>query len=162
MALYSLMLLYTIPQVEQHAPGMKLFDLSPSGYSLDYALELLGALGGKGRDTYLYLQLPVDFVYPGLFAVSCCLLLSWLFSKSLKANSRMFYLCFIPVVAGLFDYLENICIVRMLTSYPDVTTLHVAFASTLTILKSVFTTAFFMLLIVGTILFWNLKRKDRM
>ena len=74
MALYSLMLLYTIPQVEQHAPGMKLFDLSPSGYSLDYALELLGALGGKGRDTYLYLQLPVDFIYPGLFAVSCCLL----------------------------------------------------------------------------------------
>jgi len=162
MAVYSLMLLYTIPQVERYAPGMKLFDLSPSGYSLEYTLELLGALGVKGRDTYLYQQLPVDFVYPGLFAVACCLLLSWLFAKSLKASSRLFYLCFVPVAAGLFDYLENIYIVSMLTSYPNVTELHVAFASILTILKTTFTTAFFVLLIVGAILFWKLKRKARM
>ena len=157
MVLYSVMLLYTIPQVGKYSPGMKLFDLSPSGYSFVYALELLHALGAKGRDLYLYQQLPLDFIYPGLFAVSCCLLLSWLFAKSLNANSKMFYLCFVPLVAGLFDYLENILIVRMLTSYPNVAELHVSIASILTILKSGFTTAFFLLLLVGIILF--LKRK---
>ena len=74
----------------------------------------------------------------------------------------MFYLCFIPVIAGLFDYLENICIVLMLNSYPNVTELHVGFASLFTILKSAFTTAFFVLLIVGVVLFWKMKRNAKM
>jgi hypothetical protein len=82
MVVYALMLLNTIPQVEQYSAGMKLFDLSPSGYSYQYALELLSTLGNTGRATYLYRQLPLDFVYPGLFAVSFCLLQSWLFAMS--------------------------------------------------------------------------------
>ncbi len=157
MVVYSIMLLYTIPQVGKYAQGMKLFDLSPTGYSFEYALELLSTLGVKGRDLYLYHQLPLDFIYPGLFAVSCCLLLSWLFAKTLNANSKMFYLCLVPVVAGLFDYLENIFIVHMLISYPNVTELHVFISSFMTLLKSGITTAFFLLLLVGVILI--LKRK---
>ncbi len=158
---YCLMILYTIPQVEQHSSGMKLFDLSPFGYSFEYALKLLGALGVNGRDNYLYSQLPTDFVYPGLFAVFCCLLLSWLFTKSLKVSSRMFYLCFVPVIAGLFDYIENVCIIDMLRSYPNVTESLVAFASVITILKSTFTMVVFVLLIVGVILFRKTKRTTR-
>lgn len=157
MAVYLVMLLYTIPKVGQYAPGMKLFDLSPGGYSFGYAVELLDVLGSKGRDLYLYQQLPLDFIYPGLFAVSCCLLLFWLFSKSLNSTSKMFYFCLIPIVAGMFDYLENICIVLMLKSYPDVTESLVSTASFMTILKSGFTTAFFVLLLMGIVLF--LKRK---
>ena len=53
MMVYALMLLYTIPQVEQYSAGMKLFDISPSGYSYQYAIELLSTLGSIGRDTYL-------------------------------------------------------------------------------------------------------------
>ncbi len=157
MVVYCIMLFYTIPQVELYAPKMKIFDLLPTGYSFEYANELLHVLGKKGRDLYLYQQLPMDFIYPGLFAVSCCLLLSWLFTKSLNSNSKMFYLCFVPVAAGLFDYLENIGIVRMLLSYPNVAESLVSITSYLTILKSAFTTTFFVLLLLGVILF--LKRK---
>ncbi|MCP4188605.1 MAG: hypothetical protein GY763_13460 [Gammaproteobacteria bacterium] len=153
MAAYTTMLLYTIPQVTKHTSGMKIFDLSPTGYSFAYATELLQALGESGRDLYLYRQLPVDFIYPGLFAISCCLLLFWLFAKSVNASSSIFYFCLIPVAAGFFDYLENIFIVHMLISYPDVSELHVYVASTMTILKSVFTTAFFVMLLVGVVLF---------
>lgn len=134
--IYSIMLLYTIPRVEQFATGMKLFDLSAAGYSHTYALELLAALGVNGRDVYLYQQLPLDFIYPGLFAISCCLLLSWLFAKSFKPDSGMFYLCLLPVAAGLFDYLENISIVVMLRSYPDVTEFLVSLASFLLFSKA--------------------------
>ena len=161
-AVYSIMLLYTIPQVVQYAPGMKLFDLSPTGYSFVYALELLRTLGVNGRNLYLYQQLPMDFIYPGLFAVSCCLLLSWLFAKSLRANSRMFYLCFVPVVAGMFDYLENIGIIRMLTSYPNIAESHVSITSSMTVLKNGFNTVFFLLLLLGVILFIKRKRMDKM
>ncbi len=157
MSIYLIMLLYTIPQVMQYAPEMKLFDMSPTGYSFLYAVDLLNALGVEGRGRYLYQQLPVDFIYPGLFAVSCCLLLTWLFSMSINANSRMFYLCFVPVLAGLFDYFENICIVNMLIYYPDITEIHVFTSSSFTIIKSGLTTVFFVILMLGFV--FLLKRK---
>ena len=157
---YFIMLLYTIPQVSAYAPGINLFDLSPTGYSFEYAIKLLDTLGRDGRELYLYRQLPLDFIYPGLFAGSCSLLLSWLFLTTQKTNSKLFYFCYIPVAAGLFDYFENIFIVSILrdeASYPNVSEVSVSLASTMTIVKSVLTTAFFVLLIIGVIL--NLKKK---
>ncbi len=157
MAVYAIMLLYSIPQVGHYAPKMKWFDLSPTGYSVEYANELLHVLGVKGRDLYLYLQLPMDFIYPGLFTVSCCLLLSWLFAKSYNSGSKMFYVSFVPVAAGLFDYLENIGIVGMLMSYPDVPKSLITITSFLTILKSACTTVFFVLLLLAVILYMKHK-----
>ncbi len=156
---YFAMLLYTIPQVSAYAPGINLFDLSPTGYSFEYAIKLLDTLGSDGRDLYLYRQLPLDFIYPGLFAVSCNLLLSWLFLKTQQTNSKLFYFCYIPVAAGLFDYLENIFIVSILTSYPNVSEVSISLASAMTITKSVLTTIFFVLLILGVIL--NLKKNGK-
>ena len=153
------MLIYTIPQVSAYAPGINLFDLSPTGYSFEYTIKLLDALGNDGRELYLYRQLPLDFIYPGLFAVSCSLLLSWLFLKTQQTNSKLFYFCYIPEVAGLFDYFENIFIVNILTSYTNVSEVSVSFASAMTITKSVLTTIFFVLLILGVIL--NLKKNGK-
>ena len=157
---YFIMLLYTIPQVSAYAPGINLFDLSPTGYSFEYAIKLLDTLGSDGRDLYLYRQLPLDFIYPGLFAGSCSLLLSWLFLKTQKTNSKLFYCSYIPVAAGLFDYFENIFIVSILTSYPNVSEVSISLASSMTIAKSVLTTAFFGVLIIGVIL--NLKKKEKL
>ena len=154
---YFIMLLYTIPQVSAYAPGINLFDLSPTGYSFEYAIKLLDTLGSEGRELYLYRQLPLDFIYPGLFAVSCSLLLSWLFLKTQRTNSKLFYFCYIPIAAGLFDYLENILLVSILASYPNVSEESISLASAMTIAKSALTTVFFVLLIIGVIL--NLKKK---
>jgi len=153
MAVYLLMLLYTIPKVESFAPGIALFDLSPAGYSYQHASSLLKSLGEEGRSVYLNQQLPVDFIYPGLFAISYSLLLVWLFAKSFKPDSKLFYLAIVPALGGLFDYLENVCIVMMIKSFPDLSQELVIVASTFSILKSVFTTAFFLLLFIGFIAF---------
>jgi hypothetical protein len=150
MIVYALMLSYTIPKVEEHSDGKKLFDLLPGGYSYEYAKELLTVLGDKGRDLYLYIQLPLDFLYPGLFAISCSLLLSWLFLKITEPSSRWFYFCLIPVAAGAFDYAENILIVSMISGYPDISQGQVEIASLVMISKSALTTLFFIVLtIVG-------------
>jgi hypothetical protein len=61
------------------------------------------------------------------------------------------------VAAGLFDYFENIFIVSILTSYPNVSEVSILFASRMTIVKSMLTTVFFVLLITVVIL--NLKKK---
>lgn len=159
MAVYAVILLYTIPAVLANAPEMRLFDMSPSGYSLDYAVELLNALGTEGRRTYATLQLPIDFIYPGLFAISYTLLLVWLFKKRFAHRSSIFYLAFVPAVAGLFDYLENVGIILMLRTFPEISTTAAAFASTSSVIKSLFTVGFYILLLVGIAAF--VRRKTR-
>ena len=149
LGVYGAILFYTMPSVLEHAPDMKLFDMSPGGYSLEYAGNLLDAIDADGRQTYLTLQLPVDFVYPGLAAVAYTLLLTWLFNKGFSQQSPVFYLALVPAVAGLFDYLENVGIIMMVTSFPNISAATVAFASMSSVIKSVSTIGFYMLLLVG-------------
>ena len=154
LAVYLVMLFYTIPAVQSHAPELKVFDLLPAGYSYDYAMKLLSSLGDKGRDEYLYTQLPVDFIYPALFSISSCLLLAWLFLKRNSEGSKVNYLCSVPIFAGLFDYLENIIVVIMIFSYPDISQNLVMLSSAATIVKSGLTTIFFLLLFYGFLRLW--------
>jgi hypothetical protein len=98
MAVYLLMLSVTIPRVQSYAPETALFDLSPAGYTHAQALSLLESLGRAGRDAYLFPQLALDFVYPGLFATCFSLMLIWLYSKRIRPNSKWLYLAVIPVL----------------------------------------------------------------
>lgn len=151
LAVYLLMLFHTIPGVESYAPEIELFDLSPGGYSYDYAVKLLSSLGNDSRKEYLNSQLPLDFIYPAFFAISSFLMLAWLFLKRYDRNSKIFYLCFVPIVAGIFDYLENIQIVLMIVNYPDITKAQVVLSSTFTMVKSGLTTLFFFILLFAFI-----------
>jgi len=149
MAVYLTMLFYSIPAVTAFAPQLPIFDLSPFGYSFNYAIELLDTLGVEGRNLYLSTQLPLDFIYPGLFSITYSLLLVWLFSKTFNKNSKIYYLAFVPFLAGIFDYVENVFIIKMINSFPDLQIATVKVASLFTLLKSSFTMLFFVLLIVG-------------
>ena len=64
-----------------------------------------------------------------------------------------------PVVVGLFDYLENAGIITMLVNYPDFSKGLVAITSLFTLAKSILTTIYFVLLIVMTALYL-LKRRQ--
>jgi hypothetical protein len=149
MAVYLTMLFYSIPAVTAFAPQLPIFDLSPFGYSFNYATELLDTLGVEGRNLYLSTQLPLDFIYPGLFSITYSLLLVWLFGKTFNENSKIYYLAFVPFLAGIFDYIENVFIIKMINSFPDLQIATVKVASLFTLLKSSFTMLFFVLLIVG-------------
>ncbi len=157
MTVYFVMLSYSIPAVSAFAPDLPIFDLSPAGYSLTYADELLNALGTKGRETYLSSQLPLDFIYPGLFSITFSLLLVWLFGKTCRVNSKIYYFALVPFLAGMFDYVENIFIIKMIHSFPELQASTVNIASTFTILKSSFTMFFFVLLIAGLVLLFRQK-----
>ena len=149
MAVYLLMLQVTIPRLQSYAPDTALFDLSPTGYSHPHAMTLLESLGHDGRSAYLFPQLALDFVYPGLFAICFSLMLIWIYSKRIRPDSKLLYLAMLPALGGLFDYVENILIIQMITTFPDVTKGLVSAASSSTVLKSAFSTASFLLLILG-------------
>jgi hypothetical protein len=147
--LYVLMLFVTIPQVMAFSGGMKLFDLMPAGYDLEYAKSLLQQLGEEGRNLYLTRQLPVDLFYPLLSAIAYTLLMAWLFKRLNFIDKPVFWLCLIPFMAGLFDYLENISIILMITSYPEVSGLLAHFANAFTVIKSMLSVLFFGILIIA-------------
>jgi hypothetical protein len=150
---YVLMLGITIPEVMSYGQGMKLLDMMPMGYSPEYVRTLFNALGEKGRNAYLYHQLPLDMIYPFLFGVSYSLIMAYFFMRLGKTWSIFFYLCFLPPLAALFDYLENIGIFSMLIGYPKEITALTMMTSVFSMLKSMLTTAYFIALIVVVLIF---------
>lgn len=150
-AVYLVMLGITIPQVREYTGDMQIFDLKPQGYSTEYAQDLLDMLGEDGRNRYLTRQIPMDLIYPGLYLVTYTLLLSYIFEHAFSDGSFMQHLVFVPVLGGVFDYLENIGIIVMLTTYPDFSSTVAQVTNLFSVSKSLFTTVFFVLLIVGLV-----------
>jgi hypothetical protein len=122
-SVYALMLFITIPHVMEFSNGMKLLDMLPTGYSVEYVQDLLNSLGEQGRWAYLYNH----------------------------------------ILAGLFDYSENIGISTMLLHYPDYSQNLVKASNMFTLVKSVSTSLYFIVLLVVLILLGlrYLRRKER-
>lgn len=153
---YVFMLLVTIPAITELAGGTKIFDMLPGGYDLEYARNLLTALGEEGRSVYLQQQIPADMFYPSLFAIGYSLLLAFFLKKLVPENSRWFLLCWIPLIAGLADYLENFAIIKMLLNYDALNKAMVQTASIFTLIKSSTTTVFFTTLVVVLVI-WGIR-----
>jgi len=145
---YMTMLTITIPKVMRYAGGMKILDMIPMGYTPEYVNSLFNTLGEEGRFVYLYNQLPVDMIYPLLFGISSCLVLAYFLNKLGKIDSPLYYLCLIPLFSGLFDYGENIGIITMLNTFPDNSIFVAQITNVFSILKSSFTTTYFIVALV--------------
>ncbi len=150
--IYVIMLTITIPRVMSFAGGMKILDMMPTGYTPDYVNVLLNTLGTEGRHAYLYNQLPLDAIYPFTCGTSYCLLLAYILNKLNKLNGNLFYLCLIPLFAGLFDYCENAGIVTMLTTYPSNSADLSKVTSVFSVLKCYLTLSHFTILLVCLVL----------
>ncbi len=151
-SVYVFMLTVTIPKTMEFSNGMKLLDMMPMGYDLNYVSELFNSLGEIGREVYLTNQIPVDMVYPLLFGLTYCLLLAYFLKKLNKLNTSFIYLCLIPIIAGIADYLENFGIIAMLKNYPELTEVAVKTTSSFSLIKSISTSVFFIVLIVMLII----------
>lgn len=149
--IYAVMLMITIPNVMSYSGGMMLPDMMPTGYSADYVNQLMKNLGEKGKDAYLYSQIPLDMIYPLLFAVTYSLLLAYILIKLGKSEGGLYYFCYVPFFAGLFDYLENAGIIFILVSYPDNPDVLTQVTNIFSVLKSSLTTVFFIVFIISVI-----------
>lgn len=142
----ALMLAVTMPLVTGFSKGMELLDMMPTGYDEAYVHALFDTLGPEGRNAYLTFQLPLDMVYPGLFALSYCLLLAYFLNRADRFEGPLSSLCALPLVAGLADYLENMGIMTLLLSFPILDATIVSLTSFCSLVKSSATTAYFMAL----------------
>jgi len=154
--IYVYMLMVTIPKTMEFSKGMKLLDMMPTGYDWNYVNELFNTLGENGRKYYLTNQIPVDMFYPILFGLSYSLIFAYFLKKIEKLSTSFIYLCLLPIIGGIADYLENFGIIKMLNNYPDLTETTVNMTNTFSVLKSTSTSIFFIALI-GIIILLGIK-----
>ena len=155
--IYLTMLTVTIPKLLGFSGGLKIMDMMPTGYNPVYVNSLLNALGPDGRHFYLFYQLPLDMFFPGINAITFCLIFGYFLQKLGKINGIFFYICYLPLFAGHFDYCENIGIITMLNSYPDNPVILSIVTNLFSILKSSITTIYSFILIFVLIVF-SLKK----
>ncbi|MBI3143140.1 MAG: hypothetical protein HYZ16_09965 [Bacteroidetes bacterium] len=146
-AVYACMLLYTIPYTVNLAGGMALPDMMPLGYDHAYVIRLLHSLGQEGRHAYLYTQIPLDMVYPGLFALAYAQVMAFFLLRLGRYHSALYILCLLPVLAGTADYLENFGIISLIHHFPSVSASTVGITGAFSIIKSLSTTVYFFALI---------------
>ena len=134
--IYFIMLLITLPHLRDAAGGMYPLDMRPLGYDSTYISSLFDALGDDGRRYYLTKQLPLDMLYPGLFALTYTLSIATL-QTALRWDSRPNrILRLAPVLTGVFDYLENFTALLLLALYPRIPGFIAQAGNAFTLLKS--------------------------
>ena len=101
-----------------------------SGYSYEEAMASMEAYGEDGRTTYAWASMTLDTLFPVIYVT----LFAGLIYR-FRLTEGMWILAYIPVVAGIWDLLENVQITAMLVGYPDVGESQVAWASAFTAVK---------------------------
>ena len=140
-AVWVFMLGVTLPHLSALTGGMDIFDQRLSGYDLDAARALLGALDHSGRTYYLKMQQPADTLFPALAFI---VLSGWEIQivRKLAAQGRALanWQAAIPIaiflLAAIADYGENGAVRVLLETPVDMVTAdQVARASMMTMAK---------------------------
>ncbi len=113
---------------------------------------MVESYGEYGRAFYRNVELTVDILYPVIYTLAFGLLLSWLFQRGFKSDSKMQKWNVIPVGAWLFDLLENLGIVAMLSTYPAQMTAIAWLTTIFTMIKWTFVGATILLAVIGLVM----------
>lgn len=109
--------------------GGDTLDTKP-GYAFEEAMASMEEYGADGRTIYAWASMVLDTLFPLAYVT----LFAGLIYR-FRATEGTWWLAYIPVVAGLFDLLENVQITAMLVRYPDIGAAQVAWASAFTTVK---------------------------
>lgn len=118
-------------------------------YVPEKVYSMVAAYGEAGRASYRAFELTGDIVYPIVYTLFFALLLTWLFQRGAAPGSFMQKFNLIPLSTWLFDLLENLSIVSMLSIYPSTPQLLAWAAATFTLLKWLFAGATVVLILIG-------------
>lgn len=113
---------------------------------------LTESYGEFGRAFYRNVELSVDILYPIIYTLAFGLLISWLFQRGLKPGSKWNRLNVVPVGAWLFDLLENLGIVGLLSQFPEQSEVLAWFVTVFTMIKWIFAGIGMLLIIIGLVM----------
>jgi hypothetical protein len=140
----------TLP-VLQAVPGGNIVVLDAQFfYTPEQAFSTVASYGDAGP-FWICIYLTWDIVNPILYTLIFSLFISWLFQRSFKPRSKLQKLNVLPVGAGIFDLLENICIVILLTVYPAQPAVVAWLSTVCTMAKMIFLGVSTLLILVGLV-----------
>ena len=120
-------------------------------YTPEKAYQMVAAYGEQGRAVYRTGELTVDIIYPIVYTLFFSLFITWLFKRGFSMESKMQGLNVVPFGAWLFDLLENLGIVGMLSIYPSTPALLAWVTTVFTMIKWGFAGVSMILMVVGII-----------
>ena len=112
LAVYGVMIFWSIPRISSQAGGLAVFDMRPGGYSFEDAKAFLAALSPEGAAFYIDVQHQLDTAYPALLALT----LGWSILRLAPARWGLWrWLLAATALPGMaFDYWENLNVSEML------------------------------------------------
>ncbi len=114
-------------------------------YTFPQLQNMFWHYGIEGREMYLNLQW-VDMVYPVVYSTLLASLLYLVYKRT-----RLEILVFVPFVAALFDYTENVLLRISILSFPNMNEKIVSIAGPVTFLKWLLIFFAFFLLLFGLV-----------
>lgn len=110
-------ILTTFPVV-QSMPGGDIVSLDAQLFYTPQQAFATIASYGDAAPYWVRIYLTWDILNPIFYTLLLCIILSWLLQRALPPESRLRSFNALPVLGGLFDVLENIAAVILLSVYP--------------------------------------------
>lgn len=121
-------------------------------YTPEKAYSMVEYYGEAGRADYRLFELTGDIIYPIVYTLFFSLAITWLFQRGSSSNSAMQKYNVTPFGAWLFDLLENLGIVTMLSVHPSTPALLAWSTALFTLVKWLFAILSVVLLLVGLLM----------
>jgi hypothetical protein len=137
------------------SPDMSFF------YSANDLYRMAEAYGDTGRDAYIRARFTFDLIWPLVYTLFLTTEISWVYRKAFEPDSLWQRMNLVPVMAALFDYLENISTSLVMMQFPTRMPLVAMLASVFTLGKWLLVVGSFVLLMIGIgVRLWRWLKKS--
>ena len=137
------------------SPDLSLF------YSTEDLYRMAETYGEQGRQSYIRARLTFDVAFPLVFTLFLTTTITWLMAKGFAAGSLWRRANLIPLLGGLFDYLENGSTALVMARYPQRTPVVALLAPGFTLLKWLFVGSSVLLLAAAAVALWRWGRRGK-
>jgi hypothetical protein len=120
-------------------------------YTPEKVYSMVAAYGEAMRADYRTFELTVDLIYPIVYTLFFALLITWLFRRGFAADHSIQRLNVVPLGAWLFDLLENLGIIAMLSIHPSTPAALAWVTAMFTLIKWLFAGATIVLMLIGVV-----------
>ena len=118
-------------------------------YSTEDLYRMAETYGEEGRQSYVRARLTFDVAFPLVFTLFLTTAITWLTAKGFAAGSIGRRANLVPLLGGLFDYLENASTALVMARYPLRTPVVDRLAPLFTLLKWLLVGGSILLLVVA-------------
>jgi hypothetical protein len=118
-------------------------------YSVDDLYRMAEAYGEDGRTAYVRARFTFDVLWPLIYTAFLVTAISWLFGRGFGSDTPWQRANLAPVLAALFDLLENLSTSLVMLRYPSRTAVIDSLAPVFTFVKWILVGGSFLLLLLG-------------